>query len=386
LNARDAVQIALKEQKSIPNSRLQKVIELDECLRENAELLTKAINGKTAEKLQQWRESVQPSAEAWWWRLDTIAPHAWDKWDWLWKLLSLASWTANISLLATIATRFLSGGVELAGGVAVILPSIITLLQASSELTTAGSAGFEKLLDKSKIPKQYQEEAKLGSTLLMSVALIIFWLALPSISQIYNANGLKNYQERNLGTAEKDYQRAIALDEDNVEAHYNLGNLYEDWLQLDKAKKEYQVAVADGLPQAYNNLGRLYIKEKKHSQAAFLLATGLKVAGEKNSDPEIKYSLFKNLGWARLEQGRYEEAQQHLQAAIGITKNPEAAKYITDSGVAYCLLAQVLQKKKLPNPALEQSQKCSELGSRLNSDEEDTWLHLANEKLQKKGK
>jgi len=39
------------------------------------------------------------------------------------------------------------------------------------------------------------------------------------------------------------------------------------------------------------------------------------LAKKKNSNPEIKYSVFKNLGWVRLEQGKNKEAQQRLQAS-----------------------------------------------------------------------
>lgn len=385
LKARDAVQVALKEQRSIPTSRLQKVIELDAALREKAELITKAVNCQKLEQLAQWRESVHPPAEAWWWRLESLAPpHPWDVCDWLWKGLTVAAWTANLSLLVNIATRFLSGGVGLAGAAAVILPSIFALLQASSELTKAGQEGFDKLLEKLSIPKQYREEAKLASALLLSGILISIWFSLPLISKFYNRQGLKNYNERDLGEAEQDYLKAISLNADNIEAHYNLGNLYEEWQDLEKAKKEYQIAVAGNLADAYNNLARLYIQEKKYPQAATLLAKGLVFAQKQNSLPEVRYSLFKNLGWARLEQGRYEEAQQTLQAAIGISRNPEAAKYISNPGAAHCLLAQVLDKQKQPT-ALEQWQKCCQLGSRLNPDE-DTWLHLSQEKLSKAGR
>lgn len=383
LNARDAVQKALKEERSIPNSRLQKVIELDEHLRNNAERITKAINGKIADKLQSWRESVQPSAEAWWWKLDGITPHSWDSWDWLWISLSIAGWTANISLLVNIATRFLGAGVGLLGAAAVTLPSILALLQAGSQFTKTGQEGFDKLLDK-KIPKQYHQEAKLVSTLMMSGSLIVFWLALPSISDMYNRNGLKNYEEKNLGTAEQDYLRAISLNADNVEAHYNLGNLYEEWQDLEKAKKEYQLALSGDLPEAYNNLAHLYIQEKKYLQADLLLKKGLGLAQKNKSNPEIKYSLLKNWGWVRFEQGRNEEAQENLQAAIGITNNPEAQKYIKDPSAAHCLLAQVLEKQKQSIP-LEQWQKCAQLGSTLNPDE-DSWLHTAQNKIQKKTK
>jgi len=385
LKARDAVQVALKEQKSIPTSGLKQVIELDAALREKAELITKTVNCKTIEQFAQWRESVSPPAEAWWWRLESLAPpHHWDVCDWLWKGLTVAAWTANLSLLVNIATRFLSGGVGLGGAAAVILPSIFALLQASSELTKAGQEGFDKLLEKLNIPKQYREEAKLASALLLSVILISIWYSLPLISNLYNRNGLKNYDERNLGEAEQDYLKAIALNADNIDAHYNLGSLYEEWQDLEKAKKEYQIAVAGNLPDAYNNLGRLHIQDKKYPQAASALAKGLSLAQKQNSYPQVRHSLFKNLGWVRLEQGRYEEARQTLQAAIGITNNPEAAKYISNPGAAHCLLAQVLDKQKQPK-ALEHWQKCCQLGSRLNPDE-DTWLHLSQEKLRKAGK
>lgn len=385
LNARDAVQIALKQQKIIPSSKLIKVIALDAVFREELKLIVKATKSKITEQLAQGRETVNPPAEAWWWRLESITPpHPWDVLDWLWKVLTVAAWTGNLSLLVNIATRFLGGGVGLAGVAAVILPSILALLQASSEFTKVGQEGFEKLLEKLNIPKQYREEAKLGSTLIMSGLLVIFWLALPLISNLYNRNGLRNYEDRNLGEAEQDYLRAISLNADNVDAHYNLANLYENWQDLEKAKKEYQIAVAGNLPDAYNNLGRLYIQDKKYPQAAFLLANGLKLAPKQNTNPEVMYSLFKNLGWVRLEQGRYKEAQQTLQAAIGIAQNPNATKYIDNPGAAHCLLAQVLDKQKQAS-ALEQWQKCCQLGSRLNPDE-DTWLHLSHQKLAKAGK
>jgi len=90
------------------------------------------------------------------------------------------------------------------------------------------------------------------------------------------------------------------------------------------------------------------------------------------------------LGWVRFEQSRYEEAQQILQGAIGITNNPETAKYIRNPGAAHCILGQVLERQKQPT-ALEQWQKCCQLGSTLNPDE-DTWLHLAQQKLKKAGR
>ena len=387
LNARDAVQVALKEEKSIPNNWLEKVIELDATLQKNAELITKIIG---TQELANWRSSINPPAEAWWWSLEKIAPpHKWDRLDWLWKGLTVFGWTANLSLLVNIASRFLGGGVGLAGAATVILPSILTLLQASSQVTKAGEEGFDEFLNKIKIRQHFRQEAKLASTLMMSGILISLWLALPSISQLYNKDGVRNhYQDGKLGEAEQKYLRAISLDTDNVEAHFNLGNLYEDWQQFKKAKEQYQIAVAGDFPQAYNNLGRLYIRDKKYSRAASLLRQGLTLANQDKIDPEDRYSFLKNLGWVRFEQKRYSEAQGYLEGAISIANSPEAKDYIPNPGAAHCLLAQVLEKlqeqKKstvLKSKTKQQWKKCLQLGSMVNPDE-DEWLSLAKKRLQ----
>ena len=131
-----------------------------------------------------------------------------------------------------------------------------------------------------------------------------------------------------------------------------------------------------------SNTSPIYIKDKKYPQAAVLLTKGLNFANQPNFDkPELKYSLFKNLGWVRFKQGRYEDASLNLTAAIGISENPEASQYIRNPDAAHCLFAQVLEKQKQSNQkALYQWDKCVRLGSRINP-EEDEWLHLARQKL-----
>lgn len=391
LHARDTVQAALKQPKHIPNSSLNKLILLDAQLEDKAAAITKVIKSK---ELENWRRSVHPPAEAWWWKLESIAPHPWDTWDWLWRLLSLVGWTANISFLVNIATRFLGGGgAGLFGVAAVSLPSILTLLQANSQFTKVGQEGFDKLLDKKipildkKISKEFHQETKLGLTLLMSGFLTVFWFYLPVFSNIYNRNGLDNFYNKNFGSAEQEFKTAISLNSDNTEAHYNLGNLYEEWLQIKKAKEEYKIAIGGDSPQAYNNLGRLYIKDKKYPEAAALLNKGFSLINQPDFDkPELKYSLLKNLGWVRLKQGRYEEAFVYLNEAIVISKNPDNSDYIPNPGAANCLMAQVLEKQKVSREkTLSQWQKCVDSSSVTNPDE-DKWLHIARQKLGKGNK
>ena len=374
LSARDELQNVLKTQEQVSVDILSQVMQLDLRLKQKAGKILKVLN------LAEYRESLPASPQDWWWHLDAKQV------NWLIRGLTIIAWTGSLGLLANIASRFLSGGVGVLGAAAVVFPSFLTLLQARSELTEAGREGLEKLIAKLGIPQYCREEAKLGSLLALSGLLLGFWFALPLISEkVYNQRGLKNYEQGQLGTAEENYLRAIALNPDNVDAHYNLGNLYEDLQEFDKARSEYLIAVKGNVPEAYNNLARLFIQKKEYPQAVALLNQGLLQAGREDSFPEVKYNLFKNLGWARfLQQERDIEAQQALQVAIGIASNPEVAKYLENRGSAHCLLAQVLERQKQPG-VIQQWQKCCQLGSTLNPDE-DTWLHLANKKLKEAGK
>ncbi|MDB9412513.1 tetratricopeptide repeat protein [Microcystis aeruginosa] len=42
-----------------------------------------------------------------------------------------------------------------------------------------------------------------------------------------------------MSSAEEDYQRALSLNPDDAEAHFNLGLLYEELQDFDLARKEY---------------------------------------------------------------------------------------------------------------------------------------------------
>jgi uncharacterized protein HemY len=77
----------------------------------------------------------------------------------------------------------------------------------------------------------------------------------------------------------------------------------------------------------------------------------------------VRYSLFKNLGWVRLEQKRYEEAEGWLKGAIGLSQQPKAVKVVNPSSV-HCLLAKVLERQK--QSAMAEWQKCRKLGTGMN--------------------
>ncbi len=238
------------------------------------------------------------------------------------------------------------------------------------------------------MPSIWQAEAKLGSTLILSVGLLLFWQSLPRISNLYNRRGVEQYRAGQLNIAEARFLREIALAPDNLKASYNLGLVYEDWLKFDEAKQAYQAAAVGKIPSAFNNLARLYNREKEYDEAVSLLTRGLEETKAQTVYPEDLYNFYKNLGWARLGQQRNAEAKTALETAISIAEQPidppmEGAERVSDflrnRASANCLLAQALDPLQ-PDAALEHWQVCAEQGNPL-VEEEDTWMHLARQRL-----
>jgi len=259
LVARDELQRVLTNEPSIPPNLLSQIHDLDAKLKGKADKINRVI------ALADYRESLPEPPQDWWWQLDSKNANL------LLKGLAVLTWTGSLGLLANISSRFLSGGVGVVGAAAIFFPSFLTMLQARSELTEAGQQRFENTLVQLGVPHQYREPIKFLTLLMLFGFLLGFWFLIPTISEIYNQQGLRSAKNGNLGTAQENYQRAIALDPDNVSAHYNLGNLYEDLQEFDKAKTEYLIAVQGNVPEAYNNLGRLFIQQKKYPEAVSLI-------------------------------------------------------------------------------------------------------------------
>ena len=402
LLTRDAIEKVLSSKLKPSVSVILKLEESDKKLKEKAEKLIKFIDIDLA----QYRENFPKLTDAWWWYLDIYSEekerksHPWNRFDWLLRIVRLLVWTGNLALLGTLATLFLSSGSGFWGATAIAFPSILSLLQAKSELTETGKKEFDKFLERRKITQHFHEEVKLVSSLLITGLLLLIWLKLPSISNSYKREGKQYQDKQNLALAEEKYLKAIELDSDNLDAHYKLATLYEELQDFESAKKQYIIAAKGGYLDAYNNLAYWYIRENKNEEAVELLNQGLKVLDKKESNFEQltateklnfqsqKYSLYKNLGWARFKQTRDEDAIPYLRTAINIAKDPIYQKYIRNPGAAFCIYAQVLQKEdKQFSQAKQYWQQCRQLiesrlaaGETINF-EEDRWLYEAKQQL-----
>ncbi|GAA6619646.1 tetratricopeptide repeat protein [Scytonema sp. NUACC26] len=243
-------------------------------------------------------------------------------------------------------------------------------------LTKAWRMGIERILSRLNIPKRFWKEASFS---LAFVLLLSLWgfhnYSLPWIATFYNKWGWENYREREYNSAQGNYEMALKLNPNYAEAHFNLGRLYEDLQDSERARSEYHLAIKGNLDKAYNNLARLYITNKKnpkYDEAVALLQKGLQVV----KNDSIKYNLNKNLGWVRFEQKRYTDAKAPLQEAISLGSKRAAA---------YCLLAKVLDAQEAKKNALTQWENCLKYASSGRSHEEDRWIDEARKRLNTEG-
>lgn len=363
LSARDALRYALENTPDPSPETLIAVVELDHRLKQCAKAIAQTID------LDEWQASLNPPAEAWWWFLEASENQGvWYRFDSAWTGLSIVCLTAAGSLIIDIAPRFLAGGPEIAGSLMVATQSVATILAARGALTEAGRRWSEKLLKGLRLPKFLWHEVQFGLALLVLLGSVGFRFSLPWIGEIYREQGIRKHNAGNLADAQDNYERAIALNPDDAEAQYNLGLLYEDLQNFNSARTQYQLAVQEGYSRAYNNLARLYILDGNNAAAVTLLMRGL----QSIDDRQIKPFLHKNLGWARLEQGRFADAKAQLQLAIALTSEPAAHPH--------CLLAQVLEEQGQAAQAQPRWVDCVALGNGLNP-EEDAWIGLARQRI-----
>jgi tetratricopeptide (TPR) repeat protein len=212
-------------------------------------------------------------------------------------------------------------------------------------LQNTGQEKIKNLLKKLNISPQFHTQATLGITTMLLLASVGVNNSLPEIGKWNYREGKKLYEKGLLVKAKAKYEQAAKIAPEDSNILIALGEIYESLGELEQAKKLYQRVVERGDARAFNNLGRVYISDKKKlSDAEALLRIGLQ---EFTKEPRIKedqlnYELHLNLGWVLLEQGLYKEAEKELRKAVDLDeKIPEKQ---LGGGMAYCLLPEAIKK------------------------------------------
>jgi tetratricopeptide (TPR) repeat protein len=165
---------------------------------------------------------------------------------------------------------------------------------------------------------------------------------LPNLGpEIHNTCGIEHYQADQLPKALEAFTKALALQPNYADALFNRGSVHERMRNFKLAMADYNAAIQAGQILGYNNYARLLIvQEQNYDAAVALLMEGQRALDNLGplhpNDPISQYILWKNLGWARLGQQRWDEAIMVLEEAIDLCP---------DQAPAYALLAQCYQMR-----------------------------------------
>jgi tetratricopeptide (TPR) repeat protein len=391
LTARDHVQAILTvlsnpDAAPIPSEMLEKLSQLDHILRAQRAAIA------TFTDSADWRASFNPNTNAWWWFLEPPKNRWSDRYDWLWNAVSITCLTVSLGLMGDISPRFLSGSPDSLGAFTVSAQSVLTLLAAGGVLTTAGQEALKRSLKVVRLPEQYWHELGAASAFTLMLSFVAVRQSLPQIATHFYTNpGIESRRAGDWSSAEAQFQRAIKLNADDATAHFQLGNLYEDLQLPDQARPQYQLAIQGGIPGATNNLARLNILKKDYPAAISLLFKTLEQDKTQLLPVKTKHAVLKNLGWARLQQRNYPDAEKWLLEAIDLHTTATFERHeIADP---HCLLAQVWEaaakKNKNPKPTIAATdqqqiqaewQRCLETAN-PTIPEQDEWLTIAQQRL-----
>jgi Tfp pilus assembly protein PilF len=332
-------------------------------------VLHRAING--------WRGSLTIPTEAWWWSLHEELPTEVTRTERIMTLLTIPLFFISTAFGIDLANRFGIDGGQL-------IATLYTTLLGSISIGSLFSADFRKrlalLLSATGVRRK---NLRLTLLLLIVTGLLAvwgLWFWRPAISRYYNNKGTEalggaERQKPQLAAARRYLERAVRLDPLNALAHYNLASVYEELFEEEKAAAEYQIAFAAGIDLAYNNLGRMWVLRGEYSKAASLLSKALNRQEQtaKPIEQDTHYNLLKNLGWARVGQGRFSEARHLLEEAGQIGPNHASA---------HCLLGRILVNEGDSAKAASQWRKCLAWADPTNPDE-DVWIGEAQSFLHK---
>lgn len=291
----------------------------------------------------------------------------------LWSTLTVVCLAINLSLLIDLVSRFWGGAPGTLSVLAIIVQSLVTLISGGS-LSAPGRKIIRRLFSAVSIKKRFWSASEFGLSILAFTFLLFFRLSLGGISVLYNNHGVKQYAKGRVRSAESSFNMALRLNSGLSSAYGNLGRIYDDQQDYESAKHQYVLASHAGDILSYSKLARLHIiegEEDSYAQAIYLLARGLSLEKKQSTSERTKYSLLKNMGWARLNQKSYKLAEMHLTEAIEI---------LPMEAPAHCLYAQTLDRTDRPSKALQHWQKCLDYASSCKRDE-DRWIGLANDRL-----
>ena len=342
---RDGVRDVLTKSESRPAETVQQVLDLDHRLRDVL------MQSKDTRLLPDYRKTLAPSDEQWWWYVDRDVTAQEEKKDLIWKVGAVLLFTMTGALALEIIKRLWTGTPDTTA----FLGTLLTLVLTSSAFTVQGRELGQWFLEHvPRLKRQSHAEAKFAMAVIAALLVLgIWWVGIPQLARYYNNKG-RNLADSNLMQANRYLQRAAALIHDAPVPCYNIGRNYENAGLLDDAATWYQQALERDLNffPAYNEQGRILILQKKYEAAIRLLLAGLRRINDNTQlANETRYRLLQNIGWAYYAHEKYELAQEALETAIALEH--DAMHPVAINSPAHYFLALVLEARGMSKLACE---------------------------------
>ena len=138
----------------------------------------------------------------------------------------------------------------------------------------------------------------------------------PKESKLFNINGACYAAIGDLEKAIDSYKKAISLNPNYAQAHFNLGNTYQDLCQFNDSISSYQHAISlnPDYHEAHNNLGGSLLDVSRVDDAIKSYKKAVKLK------PDYIEAHF-SLGLTLQELGRLDEATKYLEKTIELNPN-----------------------------------------------------------------
>jgi Tfp pilus assembly protein PilF len=379
LRLRDELQGLIQSAESLRTQELNRLVALDERLKKIAAKTPK--NSVDWTFLKQWRASVGPPAEHWWWNLDEFAPKAQEEYGFL-SLLTVVLFTVSIVIATKTVDLLKEAGAGLVFFFGTFFQAILTVISGSA-LTDAGRKWLMKITGfTSDRPKLYGCIVALLAVLL-SLSLKSF---LPPVMAKHYLAKAKEYEKaESYSEAIRNFERSVKFDPENPETRRNLALVYDRMNERDKAVKEYEecIRLRGKYFEVYNNLSRLYNLRKEHQKALRVLKEAMENGDLEDLASDKQYYLQKNRGWANLELKNFTMAEVDLKVAIAFQNDAPSAHFLLGRvyGEQKKSVAQLSEYRVFLNCIAEHSKKKAKGIKVPEQDWEPEWEATAHELL-----
>jgi len=314
LRLREKLNVFIKDKFEDTQDQIFHIIELDELLREQGPRIAQSI------ELADWRASFAVSESSWWWYLDNLPAKYKSKKEILIEVLTGLSWILSLLVAVEIIRRLWVYQPDFVS----FWITFITLVLMISPLFRQSQEIIQGIFSHQKVKNQYTlsiTRLRLSSFVLMASVAFLFWILPGPLANHYNNKGIQENSLGNIGSAQRFFERASAVNPNQVVPYHNLADAYANAGLLISAEEWYQRSIIlDGnFTPAYRGLGEVYNQRGLYTDAEKVLLAGLQVHGSYDDtyiETLTQYELLANLGWSYWKQEKYAAAQDTMEAAL----------------------------------------------------------------------